>query len=634
MHWHAADASVVGSALPISLAVFGRAVYQKTRLLQALAPAPDPVADHPQRIKELLTIFLGQKKLFQDPVPGIMHALIFWGFCALLLRALTLFGMAMGGGFEFHLPFLGPDAWAGRIYAPVKDAANIAVTLMILLALWRRYVLRVKRLRNTGEALFVLLMILTLMLSDMLFSAALAGKAPAAAGHAALLVHCLGILLFLAYLPSGKHMHIITSAFNVYLRSLHRGGRLTKLDLADEKVDVFGTPHIDQLTWKDGLDLYTCTECGRCNEACPANGVGKKLAPREIVTAEKDCLKREAGRLIGGKGGEPEELVPASVTPEEFWACTTCQACEQACPVSISHVQRINSLRRGEVLMQARFPAEIKRAFKGLENNSNPWGLGAAKRMDWAKGLDLPLWRQAPAEYLLYFGCAASLDDRAVKVSRSLVALLKKAGVSFAVLGEEELCCGETARRLGEEALGQSLVEQNTALLNELKVKKILTPCPHCFNTFKNEYPDFGGSFEVVHHTQLLQDLVRQGKLKPKSGLEMRVAIHDSCYLGRANGVYDPARELLGAVGGAQAVEPERCRETGFCCGAGGGLFWVEEKGPRVNHERVRQLSQTKASVIATSCPYCLSMLETGVKDQNLENLAVKDLAEILEAAA
>ncbi|MCX5794820.1 MAG: (Fe-S)-binding protein [Elusimicrobia bacterium] len=633
MHWHAADAVVVGIALPISLAVFSRAVYRKTRLLQALAPVPDPVADHPRRIQEFLTIFLGQKKLFQDPVPGLMHALIFWGFCALLLRALTLFGMALGGGFGFHLPFLGPDALLGRAYGVVKDGANIAVTLMILLALFRRYIQRVKRLRNTGEALFVLLMILTLMLSDMLFSAALSGKAPAAAGHAALWVHCLGILVFLAYLPTGKHMHILTSAFNVYLRPLHRGGRLTKLDLADEKVDVFGTPHVDQLTGKDGLDLYSCTECGRCNEACPANGVGKKLAPREIITAQKDCLKREAGRLINGKGGEPEELAPASVTPEEFWACTTCQACEQACPVSISHVQRINSLRRSEVLMQARFPAEVRRAFKGLENNSNPWGLGAAKRAEWAKGLDLPLWRQAPAEYLLYFGCAASLDDRAVKVSRSLVSLLKKAGVSFAVLGEEELCCGETARRLGEEALGQSLVEQNTALLNELKVKKILTPCPHCFNTFKNEYPDFGGSFEVLHHTRLLQGLVLQGKLKPKSGPDTRVVIHDSCYLGRANGVYDPARELLAAVGGAQAVEPSRCRETGFCCGAGGGLFWVEEKGPRVNHERVRQLHQTKASVIATSCPYCLSMLETGVKDQSLENLAVKDLAEILEAA-
>ncbi|MBI5239021.1 MAG: (Fe-S)-binding protein [Elusimicrobia bacterium] len=634
MTWHPADAAVVGIALPISLAVFGRAVFRKTRLLQALAPPPDPAADHPRRIQELLTIFLGQKKLFQDFVPGFMHALIFWGFCALLLRALTLFGMALGGGFEFHLPFLGPDARLGRAYDLVKDGANIAVALMILLALFRRYVLRVKRLRNTGEALFVLLMILTLMLSDMLFSAALNVQAPAAAGHAALWVHCVGILVFLAYLPTGKHMHVLTSVFNVYLRPLHRSGRLTKLDLADEKVDVFGTPHIDQLTWKDGLDLYTCTECGRCNEACPANTVGKKLAPREIITAEKDCLKRETGRLINGKDGEPEELVPASVTPEEFWACTTCQACEQACPVSISHVQRINSLRRGEVLMQARFPAEIKRAFKGLETNSNPWGIGAAKRAEWAKDLNLPLFRQVPAEYLLYFGCASSLDDRAVKVSRSLVALLRKAGVSFAVLGQEELCCGETARRLGEEALGQSLVEQNVALLNGLKVRKILTPCPHCFNTFKNEYPDFGGSFEVVHHTQLLQDLVRQGRLKPKAGADTRVAIHDSCYLGRANGVYEPARELLAAVGGVQTVEPERNREAGFCCGAGGGLFWVEEKGPRVNHERVRQFHSTKPDLIATSCPYCLSMLDTGVKDQKLENLSVKDLAEILEPAS
>ncbi|MBI5244401.1 MAG: (Fe-S)-binding protein [Elusimicrobia bacterium] len=642
MHWIPLDAWVVGTAVPISLIIFAAALWRKWRLLNACTGACDPVADYPERARELLTVFAGQKKLFQDFVPGVMHALIFWGFCALLLRAMTLFGMALSG-FEFHLPLLGPGTWMGKAYGVLKDAANYAVTLMVLLALWRRYVERVPRLKNTGEALFVLLMILGLMLSDMLFEAAHTGAlafagfsfaTAAALGHGALLYHCVAILVFLAYLPAGKHMHIITSVFNVGLRPLRRGGRLSKLDLADESVETFGTPHIEHLGWKDALDLYTCTECGRCNDSCPAQGTGKKLAPREVVSQQKACLYREADRLLAKKNGkEPEELVPGVVTPEELWACTTCQSCEQACPVSISHVQRINSMRRSEVLMQGRFPHELKRVFKGLETNSNPWGMGAAGRLEWAKGLELPLWRKTPgAEYLLYLGCASSFDDRGRKVSRSLFSLLKRSGVSFAVLGEEELCCGETARRLGEEALGQTLIEANVRLLGELGVKKILTPCPHCFNVIKNEYPDFGGRFETVHHTQLLLELLHQGRLKSASGLKARVAVHDSCYLGRVNGVYQPARELLAAAG-AQAVEPERSRESGFCCGAGGGMFWLEEKGPRVNYERVRQLSKTRSALVATSCPYCLTMIENGVKDLGEKDLGVKDLAEILEAA-
>jgi Fe-S oxidoreductase len=615
MLWHPAHAWVVAAALALCLAFFVRQVLSRLSLLRSLAPVPDPVADHPRRLRELLTVFLGQSRLFQDPVPGIMHALIFWGFCVLLLRALTLFGMAFAG-FDFHLPGFSPESLFGRSYGLLKDAANVTVSLMVLLALWRRYVARVPRLLNTADALFVLLMILGLMLSDLTFEAALRGAAPAALGHGAFLFHCLGILAFLIYLPMGKHMHVLSSVFNVYLRPLGREGRLTKPDLADEKVDVFGTPTAAGLTWKEGLDLLTCTECGRCNEACPAATAGKELAPREVARGERDTLLR----------GLAEEFVPGAASPEAVWACTTCGACEQACPVGISHVQRINSLRRSEVLMAGRFPAELKKAFKGMENNSNPWGLGASGRLDWAKDLALPLWRQTPgAEYLLYLGCAASFDDRARRSSRHLAGLLKGCGISFAVLGEEEACCGETARRLGEEALGQTLAEHNAGLFRELGVKKILTPCPHCYNTFKNEYPDFGFHAEVVHHTELLRDLLRQGKLRRAGAV--RVAIHDSCYLGRVNGVYEPSREL---VGGA-SLEPERTRETGFCCGAGGGGFWLDEKGPRINHERVRQLAALGPEVIATSCPYCLNMMETGVKDLGAGGAAVKDLAELLE---
>ena len=624
------DAVIVGLAIPVSLAVFGRAAWRKLRLMKALAPSPDPIAEHPQRIRELITIFLGQRKLFQEFTPGLMHAVIFWGFCTLLLRALTLFGMVFFG-FDFHLPGLAPGTLLGECYGFVKSAANAAVCVMVLLALWRRYVQRVPRLKNTGEALFVLLMILNLMLSDMVFEACLRSEGSLSLlGHAALLDHCLGILVFLAYLPSGKHMHVLSSVFNVYLRPLRRSGRLLKLDLADEKIEVFGTPHVDELSWKDGLDLYTCTECGRCNEACPAQATGKKLAPREIITAQKLCLTRESGRLLDGKAGKPEEIMPEQVTPEEIWACTTCQACEQACPVNIAHVQRINSLRRSETLMASRFPSELKRVFKGLETNANPWGLAASGRTDWAKDLELPLFKdKKDAEYLLYLGCAASFDDRARKVSRSLIALLKKAGVSFAVLGEQERCCGETARRLGEEALGQSLAEENVKLFGELGVKKILTSCPHCFNTLKNEYPDFGGNYEVIHHTQLLQELVAQGRLKPAVGVAGKLTIHDSCYLGRVNGVYAPARDLLSAVPGAQLSESPRSHDKGFCCGAGGGRFWLEEHGSRINHERVKQLCDTGAGVVATSCPYCLTMLENGAKDLGRE-VQIKDLAELL----
>ena len=516
----------------------------------------------------------------------------------------------------------------------LKDAAVAIVTLMIVYAMARRYILKVPRLLNTPSALFVLLMILGLMLTDILFDAGLRGSATPFAGHAAFLLHCLGILVFLVYLPAGKHMHILTSLFNVYLRPLHRSGRLTKLPLEDESVETFGTPNIEDLTWKEALDLYTCTECGRCTDMCPASRTDKKLSPRDVITKQKHFLvDDEAPRLLSGdKTKKPsKEMVPDVIAAVEIWDCTTCQACEQACPLNISHVQRINSMRRSEVLMKGNFPAELKRVFKGLQTNSNPWGMGADKRMEWAKGMDIPLLGDNPgAEYLLYLGCNAAFDDRAQKVSRSLAALLKEQGISFAVLGASETCCGETARRLGEEAVGQALIAANIELFNELKVKKIVTPCPHCFNTFKNEYPDFGGNYEVKHHSQLIAELMESGRLKPGGGAAGRVVIHDSCYLGRVNSVYSPGRDILHAVSGLEVVEHERSGKDGFCCGAGGGRFWLEEGEPRINHARVKQLLETKPSVIATSCPYCLKMLTDGVKDLGCAGVEVRDLAEMV----
>lgn len=636
MNWHLADGLIVGVAIPAALALFARAIQQKYRLLKACAPAPDPVGDHGARLKELLTIFLGQKKLFQDLQPGVMHAVIFWGFCVLSLRTITMFGMAFAG-FDFYLPGLAPGTFTGNAFSLFKDAAVIMVAVMVLFALARRYVLKVPRLLNTPSALFVLLMILGLMVTDLLFDAALHGSVPAFAGHAAFLLHSLGILVFLVYLPAGKHMHIVTSLFNVYLRPLRRSGRLTKLPLEDESVETFGTPRIENLTWKEALDLYTCTECGRCTDICPAARTEKKLSPRDVANKQKHFLvDDESPRLLSGdKTKEPSrEMVPEVISAAEIWDCTTCQACEQACPLNISHIQRINSMRRSEVLMKGKFPAELKRVFKGMQTNGNPWGMGAEKRLDWAKGMEIPLLKNNPdAEYLLYLGCNAAFDDRAQKVSRSLAALLKEQGVSFAVLGESETCCGETARRLGEEAVGQALIEANIELFNDLKVKKIVTPCPHCYNTFKNEYPDFGGTYEVKHHSQLIAELVESGRLKPEGGFQGRAVIHDSCYLGRVNSVYRPSRDILHAVPGLEIVEHKRSGECGFCCGAGGGRFWLEEGEPRINHERVKQLLATKPSIIAVSCPYCLKMLADGVKDLGAAGVEVRDLVEIVGGA-
>ncbi len=428
-------AIVMSIAVVTALYMFAMAIKQKYALMKACAPVPDPISNHGKRIREFFTVFLGQRKLFQEQPAGLMHAIIFWGFLILTLRALTMFIMAYAG-FDFNLLFLGTSGLLGKLYSLCKDFANAGVLIMVLFALYRRYIKRVPRLKNSGEAAFVLVMIMLLMVSDMIFDGVLHAASgadfhiwspvgsilgsmfavePGMAlsggklflGHLCFFFHTLGILVFLVYLPKGKHMHIVTSVFNVYLRPLDRDGRLTKPDLEDEDIESFGVTRPEENTWKDTLDLYTCTECGRCNDVCPAHRTEKKLAPREITYAQNHYLRDdEAARILAG---DPEvepskEMVPDVVTPEEIWACTTCGACEQACPVNISYVQRINNMRRSEVLNKSAFPSELKRVFKGLETNNNPWGIGASTRMDWAKDLEIPTLEDKPdAEYLLFF---------------------------------------------------------------------------------------------------------------------------------------------------------------------------------------------------------------------------------------
>ncbi|MBN1552363.1 (Fe-S)-binding protein [bacterium] len=661
MEWTLFHAIIMAIAIPVAVVLFARAISYKVKLMQKAAPIPDPIADHKTRIRDFFTIFLGQQKLFQERLPGLMHAIIFWGFCILLTRAITLFGMGFAG-FDFHLPFLGFHQPLGKMYSLVKDIVNVLVAAMVIYALWRRYIKKVPRLLNTPGALFVLLMILGLMISDMIFDGTLHASRNTAfnawspvgsflgsimsgengvlssgaifLGHISYFFHCLGILVFLVYLPMGKHMHIVTSVFNVYLRPLNRNGRLTQLDLEDETIESFGVSRIEEYSWKDFLDLYTCTECGRCNDVCPAKRTEKELAPRELTIHQKHfLLDDEAERILAGDTSkEPSKaLVPDVVKPEEIWACTTCQSCEQACPVNIGYVQRINALRRSEVLNHSRFPSELKRAFKGMETNNNPWGIGASTRLDWAKDLKLPVWGEnGTPEYLLFLGCAAAFDDRAQRIAKALVNFLLKRNISFGVIGVDEPCCGETARRLGEEALGQMLMETNVELFNELGVKKILTPCPHCFNTFKNEYPDFKGNYEVIHHSQLIAEILKTSSTVENIDSPMQAVLHDSCYLGRINGEFDAPRTVVSIATGREVLEPLESREKGFCCGAGGGLFWLEESGKRINHERFNQLVQTGSDTIVTSCPYCLIMLSDAAKDLENQTVAVKDIVELL----
>jgi Fe-S oxidoreductase len=433
---------------------------------------------------------------------------------------------------------------------------------------------------------------------------------------------------------------------------------MADVEKASESEDMgaarIGYGRIQHFSWKDLLDFYTCTECGRCSDHCPATQTGKKLSPKEFTIALRDHLYERQSELIAdpttGKteGGEseeadakaeqpaPKDLVPDVIDPDVLWACTTCRACEEQCPVLITYVDKIVQMRRNRVVIHGEFPNELNKPFEGMEVNGNPWNLSRMDRKNWAEGLDIPLASNKPnAEVLFWVGCAASYDDRAKKIARATAELLTKAGVSFAILGEEETCTGDPARRAGNEYLFSMLAETNVATLNgyqEQGKKQILTTCPHCFNTLLNEYPDFGGKYDVVHHTDYLLGLVSRGKLVPKQAVNAKVAYHDSCYLGRYNDIYDSPRQILSNIPGVELVEAERSRNKGLCCGAGGAQMWMEEQNKdRVNVKRTKQLLDTGAKVVASACPFCMTMLSDGLKAEEKEaSIRQLDVVELL----
>jgi Fe-S oxidoreductase len=408
-------------------------------------------------------------------------------------------------------------------------------------------------------------------------------------------------------------------------------------DIDNEEAETFGLGNVSELNWKNVLDLYACTECGRCEEQCPADATGKPLSPKCVIHDGKVDLFSQAKAILAR---EYDAVLPmvregSPITDDVLWSCTTCRACEDICPVNIQHLDIILEARKHQVLMESNFPPEMQETFTNLENQSNPWGFGSDSRGDWARGLDVPLMTDNPQADILYFvGCAGSFDDRGKKIARALARVLQKAGVNFAILGEEERCNGDLARRAGNEYLAQMMIAENVEIFNRYKPQKILTGCPHCFNTIKNEYPQFGAEYEVIHHTEFLLDLFRQGKLETNGTVKESLTFHDSCYLGRWNGIVDAPRQVLQMVnGGRQLIEMPRNRTEGFCCGAGGARMFMEETiGKRINHERAQEIMAAGASGVAAACPFCITMLRDGINDNN-GGVQVKDIAEIIDEA-
>lgn len=650
--------------LLISIAIF---IYSTRRLFNfmKLAKKPDDRFDNFQeRIKKVLTIAFAQTKLLRDPVAGILHLLIFWTF--------IVFGFAVIESFfqgfypSFSLAFLG---WFYTLITFLKDILGLFVILSVLISLYRRFIQKIPRLNvdKSGklDAALILIMILFVAISMYGYnSASYANNGfnyhqyeyrPITATISSFVfssgdfnfkiiyeifwwLHILIIFAFLNYLPYSKHLHVITSIPNVFFANLEpKRNTIKPLNLEDENAETFGTSDIEQLSWKQILDGYSCTECGRCSYSCPAHTVGKSLSPREIIVNIRKRAE-EKGKLILSGVNEHEllnkKLVHDYVKDIELWECTTCMACVQECPVMIEHLDAIIDMRRYLVLTESEFPSDLNNVFKSLETNFTPWAFSQSERASWAEGMDIKTMAEdSNGEILFWVGCAGSFDDRYKKVTKAFATIMKEAGVDFRILGTEEKCNGDTARRLGNEYLAQMLMQENIQTLNSYNIKKIVTACPHCYHSLKNEYPQFGGNFEVKHHSEFISDLINNGRLKLKDNSDVKkVTYHDSCYLGRYNNIFDEPRNVIEKSGKFDIIEMQRNKSKGFCCGAGGGrMFLEDEEGGRINLERTREAISTGAQTVASACPFCMTMLNDGIKHfQKQEEIQVKDIAEIV----
>jgi Fe-S oxidoreductase len=695
----------------VTLGAFAWSAVRRWRLLRVGAPEPrfsfDGADTLKKRVEQTLIYAFGQKKMPKNPkyrLAGVAHIGIFIAFNVLLLNSVMLWVRGFYPEFDFW-GVLERDAPLGMAYSFLKEMSAFAAIVGAAIFVYYRVVTKPKRMTLGFEGIFILWIIITMMLADYIYVGGDIVREVRAAGvdpqwhwyepfgsalalafagfsdttvtvleHVGFWWHASWVLLFLNLLPYSKHFHILTVLPNVFAGRLDPKGKLPDVENLEDKImedEPVGISRPEHLTWKYILDLYTCTECGRCSDNCPAYTTDKKLSPKHFTLALRDHLYDLEPYYLGTGGieapdqevgksekahhwpdgyyheAEPVDLVPDIIHPEVIWACTTCRACEDQCPVNISYVDKIVEMRRHEMLVKNEFPHELQNAFQAMEVNGNPWNLPAMDRGNWADGLeaggrplDVPLVSDKPdADVIYWVGCAANYDDQAKKTARAVAKLLHHAGVDFAIMGSEATCTGDPARRAGNEYLFQMLAEQNVESLNGLGAggggKTIVTACPHCFNTLANEYPSFGGKYDVVHHSDFLNGLVAAGKLVPTKRVDATVAYHDSCYLGRYNAIYDSPRQVLASIPGVRLVEAEYWnRERGLCCGAGGAQMWKEEEpgGQRVNTKRTLQLLDTGADTVASACPFCMTMLSDGIKgEEKEEEVSQLDIAQLLE---
>jgi Fe-S oxidoreductase len=649
---------VAGTAFTLS----GRRFATLYRLMKAQTGKAPEVKDIGKRVQTAIVNVLGQKAVLKDTWIGVAHTAIFWGFLVISLGTVEQFLMTLHSGASFEFIGAGPYS----LFIMSQDFFTGLVLLGVLFAAYRRLVLRPKHLGQSSDANNVLLFTGGLMVSIFLMNAFhVLGSHPdyessffisknlAAAMTGLNLddttyhglytafkwIHMLLVLGFAVYIPGSKHLHIVAAGPNTFLRKLEREKGMSTINFEDENLTQYGVANINQMSWKDALDLYSCTECGRCQSLCPAWNTEKPLSPKNLIVDLKKNLHTNKPAILEGKTDQVTHVIDEKVTEDVIWACTSCRACEIACPVFIEHTDKIYDIRRNLVMMESRFPAEVQAVFKNMETNGTPWAFSPSERANWAEGLEVKTLAEAGSaadiDVLLWVGCAGAYDDRNKKVLQSFVSLLKKAQVKFAILGTEETCTGDAARRIGNEYLFQTLAKTNVDTLNRYEVKKIVTACPHCFNTLKNEYKDLGGNYDVVHHSQFIAQMISSGKLKPQKALDETVTFHDSCYLGRWNNVYEQPRAVLGSIPKVNLVEMRQHHDQGLCCGAGGGRMWMEEHhGTRINVARSEQAIETGAKTVATSCPFCITMISDGMKTKDMaDKIQVKDIAELIDSS-
>ncbi|MFS8512543.1 MAG: (Fe-S)-binding protein [Planifilum fulgidum] len=663
--------------------LFAHVVYSRYTFIRLGKPA-NLKKDLQNRLNEVWVNVFGQRKLLKDKKSGIMHVVMFYGFIIIQFGAIDLFIKGLAPGYHLPVP-------AYPVFTLLQEITVFAVLLAALYAYYRRFIEKLPRLKRGWKAGLVIWFLTSLMLSILLstafeqlwlgheaswatpvssliaapFAPWLSEEAAGVLFYVFWWAHALILFTFLVYVPQSKHFHLIVAPINTFLKRQGPPAKPSLIDFEDESATSYGAGKIEDFDQKQLIDLYACVECGRCTSVCPAAGTGKMLSPMDLIVKMRDHLTAKGAAITSrspwvpafafsganqaalgvevtreedGSYNYPIKLVGDVITETELWACTTCRNCEEACPVMNEHVEKIIDMRRYLVLTEGEMPAEAARTFQNIERQGNPWGISKKDRYNWTEDLDVPVptvKEQKDFEYLLWVGSMGSYDNRSQKVTRALVRLLHHAGVKFATLGKKEKNSGDTARRMGNEFLFQQLAMDNIQQFEKYNVKKIITLDPHAYNVFKNEYPDLGFEAEVYHHTQILAKLIREGRIRPTKEVKERVTYHDSCYLGRYNDEYDAPRFILQSIPGIELVEMERNRENAMCCGAGGGMMWMEEReGVRVNTARTKQALAVRPSLIGSACPYCLTMLSDGTKAMEVEDqVKTMDVAEVLEMA-